>query len=76
MMLVLAVLYDIPELNLGFHFYLRSDEQDEERTTLRSSMEASGPKYSKQVDEEHPQQHPIARPPPFEKDEISALPDQ
>lgn len=63
MMLVLAVLYDIPELNLGFHFYLRSDGQDEERTTLRSSMDgAGGPKYSKQVDDDqHPQ--PVIPPP-------------
>lgn len=52
MMLLLAVLYDIPELNLGFHFYLKSDEEEEERARLRSGGEGSGPKYTKQRDED------------------------
>ncbi|XP_061173940.1 potassium channel subfamily K member 1-like isoform X2 [Saccostrea echinata] len=52
MMLLLAVLYDIPELNLGFHFYLKSDEEEEERARLRSGGESSGPKYTKQRDED------------------------
>lgn len=52
MMLLLAVLYDIPELNLGFHFYLKSDEEEEERARLRSGTESSGPKYTKQRDDD------------------------
>ena len=52
MMLLLAVLYDIPELNLGFHFYMKSDEQEEERTKLRDSMEGPGPKYTAQIDDD------------------------
>ncbi|XP_078313806.1 potassium channel subfamily K member 1-like isoform X2 [Crassostrea virginica] len=52
MMLLLAILYDIPELNLGFHFYLRSDEEEEERARLRSGGEGGGPKYTKQRDED------------------------
>ncbi|XP_048736882.2 potassium channel subfamily K member 1-like [Ostrea edulis] len=52
MMLLLAVLYDIPELNLGFHFYLKSDEEEEEWARLRSGTESSGPKYTKQRDDD------------------------
>ena len=35
MMLLLATIYDVPELNIGFHFYLKSDEDDEERKSLK-----------------------------------------
>ncbi len=34
MMLLLATIYEVPELNIGFHFYLRSDEDDDERKQL------------------------------------------
>lgn len=53
MMVVLSVLYDIPELNLGFHFYLKSDPVDDERTRLKSlaNMQGPGLKYTKQVNE-------------------------
>ncbi|XP_045177470.2 potassium channel subfamily K member 1-like isoform X4 [Mercenaria mercenaria] len=51
MMLILAVLYEIPELNIGFHFYLKSDTDEDERMRLQSSA-TSGQKYSKQIDEE------------------------
>ena len=51
MMLVLANIYDIPELNIGFHFYMKSDDDDQERMRLRSSGD-EGPKYSKQVDDQ------------------------
>lgn len=50
MMLILAILYEIPELNIGFHFYLKSDTDEEERMRLQTSV--SGQKYSKQIDEE------------------------
>ena len=36
MMVFLASIYDVPELNIGFHFYLRSDEDDPERTPLHA----------------------------------------
>lgn len=55
MMMVLSVLYDIPELNLGFHFYLKNDNPDEEQTRLRAdTADTSGGtahKYQKQVDD-------------------------
>ncbi|XP_041353674.1 potassium channel subfamily K member 1-like [Gigantopelta aegis] len=51
MMLLLAVLYEIPELNLGFHFYMKSDEISEEEVSLRSSMKKEGLQYTKQVDD-------------------------
>ena len=72
MMLMLAVLYDIPELNLGFHFYLKSDGEEGERTSLRSSMEG-GPKYTKQVDDEPRPPAPPQPPPrpPFTRGESS-----
>ena len=52
MMLTLANIYEIPELNLGFHFYLKSDEtpEDEERKHLRTS-ETTGPKYTEHVND-------------------------
>lgn len=52
MMLVMSVMYDIPELNVGFHFYTKSDSDDEESTTLRPSIQKTGQKYIKHVDEE------------------------
>ena len=58
MMMVLSVLYEIPELNLGFHFYLKNDSNpDEEQTRLRgadpsdTTSAGSGHKYQKQVDD-------------------------
>jgi len=51
MMLALAVVYEIPELNLGFHFYMKSDEEgDEEKVRLKDS-ESGGPKYTQQINE-------------------------
>ena len=35
MMLLLATIYDVPELNIGFHFYLKSDEDEDERKRLK-----------------------------------------
>jgi len=52
MMLILAVLYEIPELNIGFHFYMKSDADENERMRLRTSASASGQKYSKQIDDD------------------------
>ena len=49
MMLTLANIYDVPELNVGYHFYMRSDEDDTERTKLRSTKQ--GPKYTEQSNE-------------------------
>nr|KAG5700869.1 hypothetical protein BaRGS_012276 [Batillaria attramentaria] len=54
MMVVLSVLYDIPELNLGFHFYMKSDMVDEEQTRLKSdTSDGAGPgnQYKKHQDE-------------------------
>ena len=51
MMLLLAVLYEIPELNLGFHFYMKSDDISEEEVSLRSSIKKEGLQYTKQVDD-------------------------
>ena len=51
MMLVLANIYDVPELNVGFHFYMRSDDEEQERLRLRSSDDQTGPKYTQQVDD-------------------------
>jgi len=52
MMLILANIYEVPEFNIGYHFYLKSDEDDAERMRLRPSSEDAGPKYTKQVDEQ------------------------
>ncbi|CAE1273487.1 KCNK1 [Acanthosepion pharaonis] len=53
MMLTLTVMYEIPELNLGFHFYLKSDHnQEEERAILRPADTPHGPKYTQQVDDD------------------------
>lgn len=51
MMLVLANIYDVPELNVGFHFYMRSDDEEQERLRLRSADNQSGPKYTQHVDD-------------------------
>ena len=40
MMLLLATIYDVPELNIGFHFYLKSDEDEDERKSLNVSGNA------------------------------------
>ena len=55
MMLMLAVIYEVPELNLGLHFYMKSDESDpvaEEKKRLRPADSAGGPKYTEQQDEQ------------------------
>jgi hypothetical protein len=43
MMFTLAVIYEIPELNLGIHFYMRSDEEDDEKERLKDT---SGNNYT------------------------------
>lgn len=54
MMLLLAVIYDVPELNIGFHLYLRSDDDESERMRLRQSSGdvTSGQRYTRQVDDD------------------------
>ncbi|XP_014676553.1 PREDICTED: potassium channel subfamily K member 1-like [Priapulus caudatus] len=55
MMLILAVLYDIPQLNLSLHFLMKSDEQDDsEKVHLHTAAAASGPKYTQHLDEDGP----------------------
>ncbi|XP_076463914.1 potassium channel subfamily K member 1-like isoform X2 [Babylonia areolata] len=49
MMVMLSVLYEIPELNVGFHFYLKNDNPEEERSRLRPGD--PGTKYHRQPDE-------------------------
>ena len=53
LLLLVTVFYDIPELNLGYHFYLKSDETnrrpDDEQTRLKPTETGNGGKYSKQV---------------------------
>ena len=51
MMLTLANIYDVPELNIGYHFYMKSDEDapESERTPIRTDPQ--GPKYTPQVNE-------------------------
>ena len=50
MMLTLANVYDVPELNIGYHFYMKSDEEQaqeagsDERTRLRNGGDK--PKYT------------------------------
>ncbi|XP_037274182.1 potassium channel subfamily K member 1 isoform X1 [Rhipicephalus microplus] len=65
MMLLLNVLYDIPQLNVGVFFLLKSDEMtnDPEKVRLHHGL---GPKYTQQIDEAPPPQvrHIKARPPP------------
>lgn len=52
MMLTLTIFYDIPQLNFGLFFLLKSDEQlvDPEKLRLHSGG-LSGPKYTPQIDE-------------------------
>lgn len=54
MMLMLAVIYDVPELNLGYHLYLKSDEPDAERMRLTqaSGDGVASQRYTQQVDED------------------------
>ncbi|GIY46112.1 potassium channel subfamily K member 1 [Caerostris darwini] len=52
MMLFLAVLYDIPQLNFGMFFLLKSDgTSDPEKMRLHPSTGLYGPKYSQHIDE-------------------------
>ncbi|CAN7999522.1 unnamed protein product, partial [Ixodes hexagonus] len=65
MMLLLNVLYDIPQLNVGVFFLLKSDEMtnDPEKVRLHHGL---GPKYTQQIDDP-PQpaiRHIKAHPPP------------
>ncbi|KAL3231991.1 hypothetical protein MRX96_023078 [Rhipicephalus microplus] len=55
MMLLLNVLYDIPQLNVGVFFLLKSDEMtnDPEKVRLHHGL---GPKYTQQIDEAPPPQ--------------------
>ncbi|KAK8763670.1 hypothetical protein V5799_033722 [Amblyomma americanum] len=55
MMLLLNVLYDIPQLNVGVFFLLKSDEltNDPEKVRLHHGL---GPKYTQQIDEAPPPQ--------------------
>ena len=46
MMLTLASIYDVPELNIGYHFYLKSDEDKPECSRLSESP--VGPKYTEE----------------------------
>lgn len=57
MMIMLSTVYEIPELNLGFHFYLKNDNPDDENKRLHGDPEdasasgAAGFKYRKQADD-------------------------
>ena len=56
MMLTLANVYDVPELNIGYHFYMKSDEEVEESKTSstaeRTPIRTDGqPKYTQQINE-------------------------
>ncbi|CAG5116850.1 unnamed protein product [Candidula unifasciata] len=57
LLLVVTVFYDIPELNLGYHFYLKSDEirprtdEVDEQTRLKPTESGNSHKYTKQVDD-------------------------
>ena len=46
-MLTLANIYEVPELNIGYHFYMRSDEDEGERMSLRNNEPVK--KYTQQV---------------------------
>ncbi|CAH1791764.1 unnamed protein product [Owenia fusiformis] len=52
MMLLLTTIYDIPELNLGLHFYMKKDEVDEEKVHLRSGEEPAC-KYTEQINKSY-----------------------
>ena len=64
MMVVLSTLYDIPELNLGFHFYLKNDNPNEEEAALKGddSSSETGFKYRKQADDAESQSKLAASP--------------
>lgn len=53
MMLFLSVLYDIPQLNFGLFFLMKSDEMtsDPEKMRLHPNMGTLGQKYMQQIDE-------------------------
>ncbi|KAG8193361.1 hypothetical protein JTE90_022989 [Oedothorax gibbosus] len=52
MMLFLAVLYDIPQLNFGMFFLMKSDgTSDPEKMRLHPSTGLYGPKYTQHIDE-------------------------
>ncbi|XP_059157287.1 potassium channel subfamily K member 6-like isoform X2 [Physella acuta] len=54
LLLLITVFYDIPELNLGYHFYLKNDEMnrsDEENTRLKPAETGNSNKYTKQIDD-------------------------
>jgi len=56
LLLLITVFYDIPELNLGYHFYLKSDElnankESDEETKLKPAKSGNTAKYTKQVDD-------------------------
>lgn len=52
MMLFLATLYDIPQLNFSLFFLLKSDAStDPEKMRLHPSTGMFGPKYTQQIDE-------------------------
>ncbi|XP_055878861.1 potassium channel subfamily K member 6-like isoform X2 [Biomphalaria glabrata] len=53
LLLLITVFYDIPELNLGYHFYLKNDENNraDENTRLKPSESGNSTKYTKQVDD-------------------------
>ncbi|XP_076311642.1 potassium channel subfamily K member 1-like [Tachypleus tridentatus] len=51
MMLFLSVLYDIPQLNFGLFFLLKSDQAAGDPEKMRLATEVGGPKYTQQIDE-------------------------
>ena len=59
MMFTLAVIYEIPELNLGLHFYMQSDDQEEEKQRLRSP-DTTGPKYTEHRNQEDAAAAPLS----------------
>ncbi|XP_013410263.1 potassium channel subfamily K member 1 isoform X2 [Lingula anatina] len=50
MMLMIAVLYEIPELNLGIHFYMATAGSGDGETTYLQARNG-GPNYTQQIDE-------------------------
>lgn len=65
MMLFLAVLYDIPQLNFGLFFLLKSDgTMDPEKVRLHSSAGPYGLKYTQHIDEPTTVRHVKAVPQP------------
>ncbi|CAL1537731.1 unnamed protein product [Lymnaea stagnalis] len=53
LLLLITVFYDIPELNLGYHFYLKNDEnnRNDEETRLKPADKGNSSKYTKQIDD-------------------------